>query len=164
MTPRSIILKSLLVCLLVALLSLPACADNPPAEMSFENVDIKGMEKILAASEGQAVVLLFWTTWCPACRTELPELEELRKIYPEDKLSILGVSLDDNEAALETFFASRMPNFKILLGNRELAQEYAVREIPKMIIYDQQGKEVLNRPGALPLAELEKIIKRLIPG
>ena len=37
--------------------------------------------------------LNFWTTWCTACLSEIPELIELQKRHG-DKLIILGVSLD----------------------------------------------------------------------
>ena len=164
MNPRPIILKSMLVCLIVALLSLPACADSQPDAVSFDKVDVAGMEKFLENSKGKVVVLLFWATWCPACRTELPELEELKKLYSEDDLTILGVSLDERESDLAIFFSSRLPNYQILLGNKELAQEYKVREIPKLVIYDQKGDTVFDRPGAFPLPELQKIIDGLIPG
>ena len=35
----------------------------------------------------------FWTTWCPACVSEMPELVALQKQHG-DRLAIIGVSLD----------------------------------------------------------------------
>jgi thiol-disulfide isomerase/thioredoxin len=47
----------------------------------------------LADFRGKVVLINFWTTWCPACVSEMPDLIALQKRHL-DQLIIIGVSLD----------------------------------------------------------------------
>jgi thiol-disulfide isomerase/thioredoxin len=63
----------------------------PAADFSLRALD--GRKVRLTELRGKVVLINFWTTWCPACVSEIPELIALQKRYGE-KLSIIGVSLD----------------------------------------------------------------------
>ena len=59
----------------------------------FALPDLSGKLVRLSDFRGKTVLLNFWTTWCTACLTEIPDLVELQRRNP-DRLVILGVSLD----------------------------------------------------------------------
>jgi thiol-disulfide isomerase/thioredoxin len=63
----------------------------PAGDFSLRALD--GRKVRLAELRGKAVLLNFWTTWCPACVSEMPELIALQKQHA-DQLAIIGVSLD----------------------------------------------------------------------
>jgi AhpC/TSA family len=45
---------------------------------------------------GRVVILDFWATWCPACRREMPELEELYRRYQRNsKVSFWAVDVQE---------------------------------------------------------------------
>lgn len=54
---------------------------------------LDGRKVRLADFHGKIVLINFWTTWCTACVSEMPELIELQKRHG-DELAIIGVSLD----------------------------------------------------------------------
>jgi thiol-disulfide isomerase/thioredoxin len=54
---------------------------------------LEGREVRLSDFRGQVVLLNFWTTWCTACVSEMPELIELQTRHA-GTLAIIGVSLD----------------------------------------------------------------------
>ena len=45
--------------------------------------------------EGNVILINFWATWCGPCRAEIPELNEVQKLYGNDNFIVLGVSISD---------------------------------------------------------------------
>jgi thiol-disulfide isomerase/thioredoxin len=63
----------------------------PAGEFSLRALD--GRKVRLTEFRGKVALINFWTTWCPACVGEMPELIALQKQH-RDRLAIIGVSLD----------------------------------------------------------------------
>ena len=62
----------------------------------FEVGLLDGSTRRLSDFRGKAVLLNFWTTWCSACMTEMPDLNQLHDLFPET-LQVIGISLDGGE-------------------------------------------------------------------
>ncbi len=69
----------------------------------FQVTTIKGQTVSTADLRGKVVVLDFWATWCPPCRASVPEIKELTKKYPSDKLVVLSVSADKDDRQWREF-------------------------------------------------------------
>ena len=83
----------------------------------FALQDLEGQTVRLSTFRGKAVVLNFWTTWCTACVTEIPDLSELQKRHT-NQLVVLGISLDGvPDEHGHTSEAEPSP------GNQELAEQ-----------------------------------------
>ena len=63
----------------------------------FDIVDINGKAQKLSSHKGKVVMLVFWATWCPPCRAEIPNLIETRKQISPDKLAIISVTYEESE-------------------------------------------------------------------
>lgn len=77
-------------------LEVPAAAlaaQRPVAALDFQLPTLAGRKLRLSDLRGKVVLLNFWTTWCTACVSEMPELIALQK-RQGDHLAIVGVSLD----------------------------------------------------------------------
>jgi len=57
-------------------------------------VDLDGRVTRLSDHRGKVVVLNFWATWCPPCRSELPHFSELYDVYRDRDVVVIGVSFD----------------------------------------------------------------------
>ncbi len=68
-------------------------ARKPVPAGDFSLRDLNGRKLRLTELRGKVVLFNFWTTWCPACVGEMPELIALQKQHG-DRLAIIGVSLD----------------------------------------------------------------------
>ncbi|MFA7484588.1 MAG: TlpA disulfide reductase family protein, partial [Phycisphaerae bacterium] len=55
----------------------------------FALADLNGRQHRLSDYRGKQVLLIFWATWCPPCRAEIPDLIKLRNRFSEDELVIL---------------------------------------------------------------------------
>jgi len=68
-----------------------ALKPEPAADFSLRTLD--GQRVRLADLRGKVVLINFWTTWCTACVSEMPELIALQKQHA-GQLVVMGVSLD----------------------------------------------------------------------
>lgn len=59
----------------------------------FQLRTLDGQKVRLSEFRGKVVLINFWTTWCSACLSEMPELIALQREH-QDNLVILGISLD----------------------------------------------------------------------
>lgn len=73
----------------------------------FQVTTLQGQTISLADLQGRVVVLDFWATWCPPCRASVPELRDMTKKYPSDKLVVLSVSADADEEKWREFIGKK---------------------------------------------------------
>ena len=73
-------------------------SDAPAAERAFhfKTTDLDGNTFSEASFDGYDLVMVnFWAYWCPPCRAEMPDLEQLHQAYPN--VLLLGVIVDDSD-------------------------------------------------------------------
>lgn len=58
-----------------------------------------GKPTYLAAFPGKVVLVNFWATWCPACKTELPILDRLQDIETRANLQVIAIATDRADIA-----------------------------------------------------------------
>ncbi len=93
----------------------------------------------------------FWASWCGPCRSAIPHVKELQSKYA-DKLNILSVSLDEDEAEWRKAMDEEKMNWVQLraAGDQmnDVAQAYFITAIPRLIVIDEKGNVVCstNRP------------------
>ena len=115
---------------------------------------------------GHVIVLNFWASWCPPCRSEMPVFIALQNEYGARGLQILGVAVDDPEDARE-FADSIGINFPVLLGSTDaidLSQQLGNRfsGLPFTVVFDRDGLAVLSHGGEISRERLEQTITPLL--
>ena len=100
----------------------------------------------LSDFRGKTVVLNFWASWCPPCRAEMPEFQELweqRGPGGPDDLVILSVDFlpEDTVGAVAGFVEEFEQTFPILFdtSDGDVAQRYGVRGLPATFFIDADG-------------------------
>ena len=102
----------------------------------------------LTALRGKPVVINWWTTFCPPCITEIPELNELVEKYADRDVKFLAIA--DNEMAELTPFLEKHPfTFDIALANDEAVHIFG-QGYPRHVIIDGDGKVVYDIHGYSP--------------
>lgn len=134
--------------------------DQHRASADFTLTDLDGRQWTLKSLHGKVVLVNFWATWCPPCRKELPDLQELSKRFKDQGLVVLAISDEDIEK-VKPFVEEHQLTYPILLDpGSKVAKDFAVDGIPKTFIYDRDGKLVAQaidmRTQKQFLAMLEK--------
>lgn len=102
-----------------------------------------GEDLSLEKLRGKIVLLEFWASWCGPCRAELPEIKSIWKKYGGDRFTIVGINLDSNRPAFDTFTKQEglsWPQYYDGLGwGNKISQLYGVYAIPHSVLIDQDG-------------------------
>jgi peroxiredoxin len=128
----------------------------------FTLTDLDGKMHKLSDYRGKDVVLVFWTTWCPPCRIEIPDLIALRGRVSREKLAILAIS-NENLRLVKKFAALHKINYTILLDKGDMPTPFGVMRIystvgiPGSFFVDPEGKVKLATSGTLSLGEIRAI-------
>lgn len=165
MRPSSIIASLLLACcLLTGGASAQASQTSKAAPgKAYVSADYQGILKAVAAQKGKVVVVNFWATWCPPCLMEIPHLMKMREEFPEARMHLMGISLDEDEKALAGFLAKRKLNYPNYHGDRSVLMGFRVSGVPRLIVYDPSGTLVLSHEGYMEPDALRELIRRHLP-
>ena len=126
----------------------------------FTLQDITGKPVTLSSFRGRKVVLVFWASWCPDCRAEVPQLKAMQASADPEKVAFVSVSFDRTLEALQQFVAENyLPGVQLYdpAGKRESAVGAAwhVKWIPSLYLLDEEGKVEVGT------VMIEKIAKAL---
>lgn len=119
---------------------------------NFTAKDLSGNSVSLSGLSGRIVVLEFWATWCPPCRSSVPELIALQDKYRDRNVTVLAVSVDEGRnlsAKVQDFTKENKINYTVLLGTEAITRAYKVKNIPVLFVIDKTGKIAGQHVGAL---------------
>jgi len=101
---------------------------------------LQGDQYSLDAMAGKVVVIDFWATWCPPCVESVPELKDLLKKYPREKLSLISISADDDDQAWRGFIAKKQMDWPHYRDNDgSIANAFGVHAFPTYLVIDGDG-------------------------
>lgn len=99
---------------------------------------------------GQVVVLNLWATWCPPCVEETPSLEQFAEKMRDHGVVVVGISVDENRAALEDFIRKYHLSYPIGRDpDRSLSARYGTFLFPETYILDRRGMLAEKVIGAI---------------
>jgi thiol-disulfide isomerase/thioredoxin len=136
-----------------------------PMELSGTLMDGQTFDP--ASLKDKVVLVDFWATWCGPCIAELPNVLDAYQKYHDKGFEVIGISLDNDRTALETFVKDRELPWPILFEDSEegkgwgnpLATKYGIMGIPTVILIGADGNVVsLNARGP----ELGKLLEKLL--
>ena len=126
--------------------------------LSFQ--DLQGRTVDAKSLEGRVVVVEFWATWCPPCRSTLVWLAELKKRYGE-RVIVIAIAVESEEKDVRELTKELQPSVNVVMGSESLVAPFGtLGSVPRMFVFDKTGKTANVFYGAP--ADLHEKVGRLI--
>jgi thiol-disulfide isomerase/thioredoxin len=123
--------------------------------------DLNGQQKSLRDFLGHPLIINFWATWCAPCRREIPLLQQLRRSYQGEGLTVVGIAVDFRTAVAD--YLRRQPiDYPLLIGEDSglaAAEQFGMQTVlPFSVFADAKGRIVALKIGELHRDEADYIL------
>lgn len=124
-------------------------------DFTLKSLSGKKVNIMKAVSGNKAVLLNFFTTWCPYCVAEIPELQKLNQTYGKKGLKILAINLRESQRKVSSFVAMKGIDYTVLLDEEGVIGDmFGIMGIPHNILLDSKGIIRYRGVGLPPEEEL----------
>ncbi len=132
----------------------------------FSVLDTAGNSVNLSDLVGKPVVLNFWASWCPPCKAEMPDFEEMYKQYG-DRVHFMVVNLTDGTRetvdSAKAYVGAQGYTFPVYFDTTmQAANAYRVYSIPTTYFINADGTLLSYAEGMIDARTLETQLKRLL--
>ncbi len=128
----------------------------------FTFINQEGKEVSLYDLNGKPVFLVFWASWCPHCKKELPSVQELYEKYGED-IHFLAINVRDEKGKGEAIMQDNQYTFPVIFDeNSSIMNLFRIQPIPINFFIDQNGIIRWKVLGKLPQTDLEGYLQELM--
>lgn len=118
-----------LLIVVLMLFALSACEESlPPLKVNVGQAvpplpvqDLRNQPAILKPGPEKLLMINVWATWCGPCRHEMPGLQRLAKQLGEDRLELVGLSVDMDEHVVREYLIENKISFPSFL-DRDLSE------------------------------------------
>ncbi|MBB2184385.1 redoxin domain-containing protein [Lachnospiraceae bacterium MD1] len=141
----------------------------------FTLTDQYGEEHTLSDYQGKVVFLNFWATWCPPCKKEMPDIEELYKEYGynQEDIIILGVANpasdeypnngDVKKEEIISFLEDNGYTFPVVFDETgDVLRDYYISAFPTTFMIDKNGNIYGYVPGMMTKDMMNNVIQQTI--
>lgn len=113
---------------------------------------------------GKIVVLNFWATWCPPCRAEMPDLNQLADRYHSANVAV--VTITDETPDRIALFERKITALRTIVATFESDPPHSKLEVsayqgrPTTVVLDNAGRVQDIFIGRQPYDRLQRAIER----
>jgi thiol-disulfide isomerase/thioredoxin len=116
----------------------------------FKLVDLSGKPLTAEQVKGRIVLVEFWATWCPPCRSTLEWMGDLKKKYGEN-IAVVALAVESPEDKVRAMARTMSPDLHWAIADAATAQAFGdIVAVPTMFVFDREGKAVKVFYGSPP--------------
>lgn len=114
---------------------------------------------------GKPIILNFWASWCPPCKSEMPDFESMYQKYGEDIHFVMINLTDGQRETVESgaaYVEAQGFTFPVYFdSDLDAANNYQVYSVPMTYFLDAEGYAIARASGAIDAATLERGISMI---
>ena len=114
---------------------------------------------------GKPIILNFWASWCPPCKSEMPDFESMYQKYGEDIHFVMINLTDGQRETVESgaaYVEAQGFTFPVYFdSDLDAANNYQVYSVPMTYFLDVEGYAIARASGAIDTATLERGISMI---
>jgi thiol-disulfide isomerase/thioredoxin len=138
----------------------------PDFEISYFSVPAQGEPETgtfrLSEHRGHRVWLNFWATWCPPCRAEMPDIQEVWEEVNDQDVFLLAVDFGEAPETAAEYVAKNGFTFPIGLDpSSRVVTEYRLAVLPTHVFIDANGIVREIRIGLLNVDGMKQRLEKL---
>jgi thiol-disulfide isomerase/thioredoxin len=167
--PRFVLLRPIAAAVLLAVcLPAPTVAQRG----AVTEVTPSQLGALIAQQRGRIVIVNFWATWCPPCRTEFPDIVAVHSDFQARGVDVIAVSMNaaDETGDIDGFLQKFRPPFRVYRAADPHDEFYQgvnaewFGELPATLIVDPAGNTVHFHKKPVTRDELAADVLALLPG
>jgi thiol-disulfide isomerase/thioredoxin len=137
-------------------------ADGPSgADLRVETLDVGGSpgDTVPVKPAGRIVLLDFFATWCPSCKTQMSNFRTIARRFPD--VHLLSITWEDEPSAVRGFWNRHGGAWPVATDPRmRTGQAFGVETVPTMLLFDPEGTQVWRDTGLASVDAMTTAIER----
>lgn len=95
------------------------------------------------STNGEPIVIHFWSTWCPICKVEAPNIENISQNY-----NVITIAVGTTKEKIKEYLKENNLSFKVINDENSLyANRYNISVYPTTLIYDKDKDLIFSEVG-----------------
>jgi cytochrome c biogenesis protein CcmG/thiol:disulfide interchange protein DsbE len=126
--------------------------------VSLTDLNGKGISTGEIYKDGKITIISFWATWCPPCKKELNNINEVYEDWQKKyNMKLVAISIDDVKSIykIKPYADDHKWEFQVLLDqNQNLKRALNIQNVPHTLLLDKTGKIIYSHSGYVDGDEL----------
>jgi len=162
--PFAALMAALMVFAASLTFSAQAIAASAPAP-TFSGVTVDGRPFSSSSLKGKAYIVNFFATWCPPCRSEIPDMVQIQRAWESKGFTFVGIAVNEKVPNVKNFMKQNGMTWPVLMATPELIRAFngyvdgGITGIPTTFVVDASGRLTGVIVGPRSRAEFEQIIR-----
>ncbi len=134
---------------------------GPVVAPHFELKNLEGKTVSSDSFKGKPTLLVFWATWCPTCKEELPTFNALQ----EKGVQVVAIALNESDDAVKEYVSEHGIRFPVLMTDQQVELDFGgIRFLPTAFLIDSNWEIVGKVFGKISTDEVVHAFEHLKKG